>query len=91
MKYIITETQAERLKVLRRKDEIWDLITFLFPYEYPCDFPDFEDFMSAIKEELFGTLSLDWFTYENEDYVWDMVINFFQNDLEYHYNSICNE
>lgn len=91
MKYIITETQAEKLKVLRRKDELWGLITYLYPYEYPCDFINFDSFMDAIKTEMFETLSLDWFTPDNMDYLKVMVDEFYKDDLEYHYNDNCND
>jgi hypothetical protein len=91
MKYIITESQKDRIHVLRRLDELKGLIKNLYPYAYPCDFDSLESYMVAIKIEMFQTLTLDWFEDINNDVIWDIVTDAFRNDMVKNYIKKCHD
>ena len=89
MKYIITEEQNIKRKIIRRIDEIWELIQNLYPWIYPCDYQDLKTFTIAIRVEMFEITTLDWFTKENEEYVWEIVQNVYGDKLKEHYEGWC--
>ena len=79
MKYIITEEQRDRLKVMRRLPELKRLIKNLFPFMYPCDYDSKLSYMMAIKIEMFETLTLDWFEDVDKDVIWDIVTDVYRD------------
>jgi len=91
MKYIITETQRDRLMVRRRLPELKDLIKNLFPFYYPCDYDSLSEYMMAMKVEMFETLTLDWFEGVDEDVIWDMVTDIYSDYMADNYISNCGE
>ena len=91
MKYIITETQHDRLKVMRRLPELKGLIKNLYPFQYPCDFDSLTTYMMAMKVEMFEVLTLDWFEYVDNDVIWDMVTDLFRDEMVENYMSQCND
>lgn len=91
MKYIITESQADRIKVLRRLDDLKGLIPNLFPYQYPCDYDSLQQYMMAMKIEMFEVLTLDWFEEVNNDVIWDIVSDIFRTDMVENYLYNCKE
>jgi hypothetical protein len=93
MKYIITEEQndrlADKMAVLRRLPQLKDLIRSQFPYYYPCDYDSLEMYMVAMKTEMFGTLTLDWFKYINNDVIWDVVTDLYSDLIVKNYTIRC--
>ena len=91
MKFIITETQRDRIAVLRRYQQLKDLIRHQFPYYYPCDYDSLEMYMVAMKTEMFGTLTLDWFEDIDNDVIWDVVTDLYGDDIVNNYISKCKD
>ena len=89
MKYIITETQADKLSVMRRLPELERLIQHLYPFQYPCDFNSLSTYMMSIKIEMFETLTLDWFKNVDNDVIWDIVTNMYSDDIVKNYTNNC--
>jgi len=91
MKYIITEEQRDRLMVIRRLPELKRLIHHQYPFQYPCDFDSLETYMIAMKVEMFQTLTLDWFEDVDNDVIWDIVTDLYNNDMVENYISKCGK
>ena len=89
MKYIITESQSDRLKVMRRLPELKGLIKNLFPFRYPCDYDSLNTYMMAMKIEMFETLTLDWFEYVDNDVIWDVVTDVYRDYMIDNYMNNC--
>lgn len=89
MKYIITESQSDRLKVMRRLPELKGLIKNLFPFQYPCDYDSLNTYMMAMKIEMFETLTLDWFEYVDNDVIWDVVTDVYRDYMIDNYMNNC--
>jgi hypothetical protein len=91
MKIIITETQYDKIKVIRRLSEIWNTITNTYPYMYPCDYDSLIIFLMGVRHEIFTVIPLDWFEEVDEDIIWDIVDNVYHNELVNHYLDNCRE
>ena len=89
MKYIITETQRDRLIIKRRLPELKDLIRHQFPYYYPCDYDSLEQYMMAMKVEMFQVTILDWFDKVDNDLIWDMVTDLYGYLMVENYTTRC--
>jgi hypothetical protein len=89
MKYIITENQRDRLMVKRRLRELKDLIRHQFPYYYPCDYDSLEQYMMAMKVEMFQVTILDWFDKVDNDVIWDMVTDLYGDLMIENYTTRC--
>jgi endoglucanase Acf2 len=89
MKYIVTESQYNKLMVLRRTDEIKNLVKNQYIYGYPCDADDFETFLYFIIREIKDTLSLDWINDENFEYVEKYIREVMKEDLRDYYVYMC--
>jgi hypothetical protein len=89
MKYIITENQRDRLFVLRRLDELENLIPNLYPYYYPCDYDSLGQYLLAMKIEMFEITVLDWFENVDKDVIWDVVTDVFRDFIVENYTSNC--
>ena len=89
MKYIITETQRDRLIIKRRLPELKDLIRRQFPYYYPCDYDSLEQYMMAMKVEMFQVTILDWFDKVDNDLIWDMVTDLYGYLMVENYTTRC--
>jgi hypothetical protein len=89
MKYIITENQRDRIMVKRRLPELKDLIRHQFPYYYPCDFDSLEQYMMAMKIEMFEVTILDWFEDVDKDVIWDMVTDLYGYLMVDNYTNRC--
>ena len=68
MKYIITETQAQRIKILRRiNGEDWEIIRDIvydgFDEDDPCNYDNKEDYLNSISR---GSATVYIFTYLDE-------------------------
>jgi hypothetical protein len=91
MKYIITEEQNTKLQIVRRLDEIWELIHNLYPWQYPCDYHSLGHFVIGLRVEMFEVLSLDWFNSDNESVVWDVVTQVYGDKIKEHYEGWCED
>lgn len=91
MKYIITEEQNHRLTVMRRLPELKSLIVNLYPYQYPCDYDSLQQYMMAIKIEMFEVQLLDWFVETDNDVIWDIVNDVFRDDIVENYMYNCRD
>jgi len=91
MKYIITETQRDRLMVRRRLPELKSLIPNLYPFYYPCDFDSLSSYMMAMKYQMFEVLTLDWFEGVDKDVIWDMVTDLYNDYMVDNYISNCGK
>ena len=89
MKYIITETQRDRLMVRRRLPELKDLIPNLYPFYYPCDYKSLQQYMMAMKVEMFEITVLDWFEGVDKDVIWDMVTDVYREYMVDNYINNC--
>ena len=89
MKYIITETQRDRLIIKRRLPELKDLIRHQYPYYYPCDYDSLEQYMMAMKVEMFQVTILDWFDKVDNDLIWDMVTDLYGDLMIENYTTRC--
>jgi len=90
MKYIITENERDdRLTVLRRLPELKDLIRHQFPYYYPCDYDSLEQYMIAMKVEMFQVTVLDWFDTVDNDVIWDIVTDLYGYLIVENYTTRC--
>jgi hypothetical protein len=90
MKYIITENERDdRLTVLRRLPELKDLIRHQFPYYYPCDYDSLEQYMIAMKVEMFQVTVLDWFDKVDNDVIWDIVTDLYGYLIVENYTTRC--
>ena len=90
MKYIITENERDdRLTVLRRLPELKDLIRHQFPYYYPCDYDSLEQYMIAMKVEMFQVTVLDWFDKVDNDVIWDIVTDLYGYLMVENYTTRC--
>lgn len=91
MKYIITESQRDILAVRRRLPEFKQLIRNLFPWSYPCYYHSLEQYIMSIKQEMFETLTLDWFEKVSHEVIWDIVQKLYMDDMVKHYESNCGQ
>lgn len=91
MKYIITESQRDKLFVMRRLPELKELLHHQFSYYYPCDYDSLVTYMMALKIEMFETLKFDWFDEIDKDIIWDVVTEVFRKDIIENYTTNCNE
>ena len=91
MKYIITEDQRTRLMVKRRLREIKNLIRNLYPFLYPCDYDSLQQYMMAIRIEMFETLILDWFENVDNDVIWDVVTEIYRDEIVENYMYNCKD
>jgi hypothetical protein len=91
MKYIITETQAERLQVMRRIKELREYIKSSDAYNYICDYSSFDDFLyDGLYLGMQEDGELDWVTSDNIDYVFDVINTMFYKELKNFYKNRCN-
>ena len=91
MKYIITETQAERLQVIRRIKELREYIKSSDAYNYICDYSSFDDFLyDGLYLGMQEDGELDWVTSDNIDYVFDVINTMFYKELKNFYKNRCN-
>ena len=89
MKFIITEEQNLRLKILRRLDVIWEAIRNSYPFVYPCDYHGLGHFAAALKSEFF--IYADEYYEEDEDELWDIISKIFGKKIKVRYDeSNCN-
>ena len=91
MRYIITESQYHSLQVRRRMKEIKDLIENLYPYQYPCDYEDFDSFLFSLVYGIKHELSLDWIDNDKFQYIEKLIRGFLKDELLEYYNSMCNQ
>jgi hypothetical protein len=89
MKYIITEEQRDRLAVRRRLPELKELLTNLYPWQYPCDYNTLDYFLLSMGVEMFEVTTLDWFENVNHEVIWGMVNELYMDDMVNHYISNC--
>ena len=71
--------------------ELNDLIHNQYPYIYPCDYDSFEQYMMAMKYEMFEVLYFDWFEGLDKDVIWDIILEFYRDDMIENYNRKCYE
>lgn len=90
MKYIITETQAERLQVLRRIKELREYIKSSDAFKYICDYSSFDDFLYDGLYLGIEDGELDWVTSDNIDYVFDVINTMFYKELKNVYKNRCD-
>jgi len=91
MKYVITETQAERLQVMRRIPELKNYISSSYDYRHMCEYTTFDDFLyDGLYEEMLNDEKLDWVTSDNIDYVFDVINTMFYKELKNFYKNRCN-
>jgi hypothetical protein len=91
MKYIITETQAERLQVLRRIKELREYIKSSDAFNYICDYTTFDDFLyDGLYLGMQEDGELDWVTSDNIDYVFDVINTMFYKELKKVYKNRCD-
>lgn len=91
MKYIITETQRDRLAVRRRLPELKELLRNLYPWQYPCDYNTLHYFLLAMGVEMFEITTLDWFEEVNHEVIWSIVQELYMDDMVKHYESNCGK
>ena len=91
MKYIITENKNENDKVfiLRRLHELKNLIRSLYPYYYPCDYDSLQQYMMAMRIEMFQVTILDWFDNVDNDLIWDVVSDLYRDLMVENFTSRC--
>jgi hypothetical protein len=91
MKILITEEQNLRLSIVRRLDELWDLIRDVYPWHYPCDYNNFHYFLIALRAEMFLSAILPWLKTEDEGYLWDIIVKKYGDKIKEHYEGWCKD
>lgn len=92
MKYLITESQKDRLIIKRRIPEIKSIIQNLYSYQYPCDFDSLGEFMRAVYLDFAESINdVDWHEDVEYETLWDMSMELFHNDIVEYYNYNCKE
>ena len=89
MKYIITEDQAAKIFFRRRGVDIADLFRNQYAYSYPCDYEDLDHFLFSLKTDMFEILTLDWMKGYDENFLWDMIMQMYGNEIIDWYNESC--
>lgn len=76
---------------MRRLPELKSLIRNLYPFQYPCDYDSLQQYMMAMKIEMFEVTILDWFLEVNNDIIWDVVTDLYRNEMVENYMYNCKE
>ena len=91
MKYIITESQFDKLFLSRRVEEIKSLVKSSFSYEYPCDFEDFGSFLSGIESDVLHTDNVEWIKDEHFKPIKWYIHNIMKDELRDYYVNMCRD
>lgn len=91
MKYIITESQAERLWVKRRMPEIMNHIRNSSVYYNPCGCDSVYTYMERLKRNFYSGLPHEWWLnmYEDYEFVWMLIMELHGEEIKNNYLNRC--
>ena len=91
MKYIITESQVERLWIKRRMPEIINAIRDSSVYQRPCGYSSVYDYMGRLKRYFFSSLPHEWWLNMQWDYefVWMLIMELHGKEIKDNYLNRC--
>lgn len=81
----------DKLFVRRRLPELKSLIDNLYPFQYPCDYNSLQQYMMAMKIEMFEVQILDWFLEIDNNVIWDVVTDVFRDEIVENYMYNCKD
>lgn len=86
MKYLIKESQFNRLRFIRRQGEFpRQYIKNLDTYQNPCKFKKFNQFIQRIIDDSI----FDWMELKDMDYITDFIQGDMWEELEDYYHQKC--